>query len=120
MLPLLLAFATLILFQLAGEVIARWLSLPLPGAVVGMVLLFVALVIRGDAPAPLRRIASGLLQHLMLLLTPIVAGVVMHTERVSREWLPFLVSNVAGGAITLIVTALVLGAMLRRQEAEDA
>jgi putative effector of murein hydrolase LrgA (UPF0299 family) len=121
MFSLLLAFATLILFQLAGEVVVRWLSLPLPGAVVGMVLLFIALVVRGgDAPAPLRRVSSGLLQHLMLLLTPIVAGVVMHTERVSREWLPFLVSNAVGGAVTLVVTALVLGAMLRRQGAEDA
>lgn len=120
MFPVLLAFAVLVLFQLAGDFLARWLSLPLPGAVIGMVLLFVALVIRGNAPAPLRRVAGGLLQHLMLLLIPIVAGVVLHTERVMREWWPFLVSNAVGGAITLAVTAFVLQAMLRRKGANDA
>jgi putative effector of murein hydrolase LrgA (UPF0299 family) len=120
MLPVLLAFAVLVLFQLAGEVVARWLGLPLPGAVIGMVMLFIALVIRGSAPEPLKRVSIGLLQHLMLLLTPVVAGVVMHTERVSKEWLPFLLSNVVGGAITLVVTALVLRALLRRQGTEDA
>jgi putative effector of murein hydrolase LrgA (UPF0299 family) len=120
MLPVLLAFAVLVLFQLAGEVVARWLGLPLPGAVIGMVMLFIALVVRGSAPEPLKRVSTGLLQHLMLLLTPVVAGVVMHTERVSKEWLPFLLSNVVGGAITLVVTALVLRALLRRQGAEDA
>ncbi|QEI09136.1 CidA/LrgA family protein [Pigmentiphaga aceris] len=116
---MLLAFATLVLFQLAGEFLARWLDLPLPGAVVGMILLFVALVIRGQAPAPLRRVASGLLQHLMLLLIPIVSGVVMHTERVMREWWPFLVSNAVGGAITLAVTAIVLRAMLGRKGTDN-
>ena len=119
MFSVLLAFAVLVLFQLAGDVVAHWLGLPLPGAVIGMVMLFVALVIRGSAPAALRRVSSGLLQHLMLLLTPVVAGVVMHTERVSREWLPFLVSNVVGGAVTLVVTALVLRALMRRQGADD-
>lgn len=118
MFPVFLAFATLVLFQLAGEWLARWLGLPLPGAVIGMVLLVIALIIRGSAPAPLRRVAGGLLQHLMLLLIPIVAGVVMHTESVMREWWPFLVSNAVGGAITLGVTALVLRAMLRRTEVD--
>ena len=120
MFPLLLAFAALVLFQLAGEFLARWLNLPLPGAVVGMVLLFIALVIRGQAPAALKRVAAGLLRHLMLLLIPIVAGVMMHTERVMHEWWPFLVSNAVGGAITLAVTALILQALLRRKGAEGA
>jgi putative effector of murein hydrolase LrgA (UPF0299 family) len=120
MLQVLFAFAVLVLFQLAGEFLARWLGLPLPGAVIGMVLLFVALILRGKAPEPLRRVAGGLLQHLMLLLIPIVSGVVLHTDRVLREWWPFLVSNAVGGAITLGVTALVLQGLLRGKETGDA
>ena len=42
-----LTFTILLVCQLAGEVIARLLQLPLPGPVLGMVILFVGLVVRG-------------------------------------------------------------------------
>jgi hypothetical protein len=59
----------LLLFQLVGEVTVRWLKLPLPGSVVGMVLLFAVLVLRGGVPEHLRAASHTLLQHLMLLLS---------------------------------------------------
>ena len=38
-------------------------------------------------------------------------------ERVAREWRPFLLASVFGAAITLVVTALALKWLLRRQTA---
>ena len=51
------ALTLLLVFQLAGEVIARALALPIPGPVIGMALLFLALLVRGGRPrsAPPRR-----------------------------------------------------------------
>lgn len=47
-----LAHLTLLLScQLAGEVIARLFAIPVPGAVLGMMLLFLGLAIRGEVPA---------------------------------------------------------------------
>ena len=46
---MLAALATLLVCQLAGEVIVRALSLPLPGPVVGMALLFFAMLTRAPA-----------------------------------------------------------------------
>ena len=43
--------ATLLLFQLLGEVIVIVLRLPVPGLVVGMLLLFLALLWRGRSRA---------------------------------------------------------------------
>jgi holin-like protein len=42
--------ATLLCCQLIGEALARWLSLPVPGPVIGMALLFFALLLRGALP----------------------------------------------------------------------
>jgi hypothetical protein len=39
--------ATLLCCQLIGEALARWLALPVPGPVIGMALLFLALLLRG-------------------------------------------------------------------------
>lgn len=106
------AVAALLVLQLLGESIARVLGLPLPGALIGMLLLFVGLVWRGRVPDALARTGGTLLQHLMLLLVPSVVGVMMHFGRVAREWQPFLIACVVGAAVTLVVTALTFQWML--------
>ena len=111
------ALSWLLVFQLAGEAIVKALKLPLPGPVIGMLLLFAALVWRGGVADDLRDAGSALLQHLMLLFVPAVTGVVLHVRRVGEEWLPILAACIAGSAITLAITALVLQWLLRRRAA---
>jgi holin-like protein len=112
-----LAFAVLLVFQLLGEIAAQGLGLPVPGPLVGMLLLFAVLLVRGGMPGPLRDTANLVLQHLMLLFIPAVTGVMMHFERVGREWLPFVGACVIGVILTMTMTALVLKAMLRGSKA---
>lgn len=107
------AFAALLVFQLAGETLAQTLGLPVPGPLVGMLLLFVALLTYGRLPEALREASGALVRNLMLLFIPSVAGVMLHFERVAREWLPFVAACVLGAAVTLAVTALTLRLMLR-------
>ncbi len=110
------AFAILLVFQLIGEVAVQVLRMPLPGPLVGMLLLFGALVWRGGVPDSLRETAGSLLRHMMLLFIPAVAGVMMYFDRVSAEWLPFFAAGIGGAAITLALTALTLRWLLRRRE----
>jgi holin-like protein len=107
-------FLWLLLFQLVGEVTVRWLTLPLPGPVLGMLALFVVLVIRGVAPDHVRAAGSALLQYLMLLLVPATAAVVIHLDRVGAVWLPLVMGAVGGAAVTMAVTALTLRLLLAR------
>jgi putative effector of murein hydrolase LrgA (UPF0299 family) len=107
------AFALLLVFQLIGEVAVQALALPLPGPLLGMLLLLATLVVRGALPEALADAARSLLSHLMLLFIPAVTGVMMYFDRIGREWLPFLAACVLGAAVTLVVTALTLRWMLR-------
>jgi holin-like protein len=110
---MLYAITTLFLCQLAGELLVQWLSLPIPGPLIGMLLLFVALLVRGAVPEALSETSSHLLRNLMLLFIPAVTGVMLHFERVGREWLPFLAAGIVGAAFTMTVTALTLRWMIR-------
>jgi putative effector of murein hydrolase LrgA (UPF0299 family) len=110
---MLYAITTLFLCQLAGELLVQWLSLPIPGPLIGMLLLFVALLVRGGVPEALSETSSHLLRNLMLLFIPAVTGVMLHFERVGREWLPFLAAGIVGAAFTMTVTALTLRWMIR-------
>ena len=108
------AFLALLVLQWVGEVLVQALGLPLPGALVGALLLLVGLLLLGRLPKALEQTSGALLQNLMLLFIPIVAGVMRHFERIASEWLPFLASGIGGAVLTLLVTAAVFRWLLQR------
>lgn len=106
--------AWLLLCQSAGEVLARLLQLPLPGPVLGMLILFVALRWT-RVRAPVGAAADALLAHLSLLFVPVGVGVMTHLGLLSQYGVRMLVAIVLSTWIGLAVTALVLRALLRRE-----
>lgn len=106
-------FLTLLLVcQLAGTALEEALHLPVPGAVIGMAILFAGLVIRGGLPEGLRRTAHGLLDHLSLLFVPAGVGVMQQLQLLKGEWLPILGALVGSCVVTIAVTGLVMQAVL--------
>ena len=113
---MLAALTLFLVFQLVGEVTARALALPIPGPVIGMGLLLLALLLRRGPGEALRQSAGNLLQHLSLLFVPAGTGIVLHGERLAREWLPLLVALVGSTALAMAVSALVLRALWQRRQ----
>jgi len=109
------ALAALLVCQLAGEVAARALGLPVPGPVIGMVLLFAALMLRGrEAPKDLTRTADGLLGNLGLLFVPAGVGVVIHLPVLARDWAPISLAILAGTLAAIAATGRLAQWLLRR------
>lgn len=111
------ALTLLLVFQLVGEVLVRAIELPIPGPVVGMGLLLVALVIRGGPGLELRTTSNGLLQHLSLLFVPAGTGVMLHFRRLADEWLPLMVALAVSTVLAIAVAALLLNALTRHGRA---
>jgi holin-like protein len=109
------ALATLLLCQLAGEIAARGLGLPVPGPVIGMVLLFVALLLRRerDTPQALGRVADGLLGNLGLLFIPAGVGVILYLPLLARDWAPISLAIVLGTLASIAVTGRLAQSLLR-------
>lgn len=110
------AFALLLLCQLAGEILSHGFGLPLPGPVVGLLLLFAGLFV---APrfvevtsatindTTLGRATSGLLQHLSLLFVPAGVGVIDHLSLLNSYGPVLFLALLVSTALALCVTALV-------------
>lgn len=64
------SLAVLLLFQLLGEIAVQFSSAPMPGPVLGMVMLALVLSLRGEVSQRLRQNCQDLLAHLSLLLDP--------------------------------------------------
>lgn len=108
--------AALLLCQLAGELLARALALPVPGPVLGMGLLLLALLARRGVPPPegLARPADGLLANLGLLFVPAGVGVVMHLDVLAAEGWPIALAVLGGTLLVLGTTGLVAQRLLRQ------
>ncbi len=109
----------LVLFQLAGELIARGLDLPVPGAVVGMLLLFIALLLRKPSEtAGVIRLADSMLRHLQLLFVPPAVGIVTYLAAIRDDALPMVGALVGSWLAGLATVALLVTLTTRRGEVE--
>jgi holin-like protein len=111
--PVLQGFAVLLLFQLIGEVLERVASLPVPGPVVGMVLLLVALEAGLPGQDDLRTASSAALAFLSLLFVPAGVGIIEHLPRLAQEWPALGASLVVSTAATVGVTGWVAERLTR-------
>lgn len=100
-------FTVLLGYQCLGELIAYAGNLPIPGAVIGMVLLLVSLSLRPGFSSALESDALALLRFLPLLFVPAGVGIMVFADRVAHDLLPIAVSVVTCTALTIVVTALV-------------
>jgi len=73
----------ILIFQGLGEIISKVLGLPIPGPVIGLVLLLATLLIRGKIDPDLDIVASAFAQHLGLLFIPAAVGVVMFVPKLA-------------------------------------
>ena len=97
----------LLLCQSAGEALARLLHLPLPGPVLGLLLM--ALLLQWPAVrGPVEAAAMPLLQHLSLLFVPVGVGVVAHLGLITQYGPRMLLALLLSTWVGLLVTALVL------------
>lgn len=111
--------AVLLILQATGEAVARALSLPFPGPVVGLVLLLPALAF-GPLRTPVAAAAEVLLGHLSLLFVPVGVGVVTHLAVISEHGLRLLAVIVVSTWIGIVVTALTLRALSRPGASREA
>lgn len=117
------ALATLLVFQLVGEALVRVLTVPVPGPVVGMALLLLALVLRPAWAGAIRPTAQTLLQHLSLLFVPAGVGVMLHLQRLGDEALAIGVALVISTWVGLASAALTMAWLMKHtappQEKDD-
>ena len=108
----------LLLLQSVGEALARVAHVPLPGPVIGMLILALALNV-GFIRTPVAAAADLLLAHLSLLFVPVGVGVMTHLGLIGTYGLRMLGVIAASTWIGLAVTALVLAPFVRGGHGPD-
>ncbi len=108
------ALAVLLVCQLLGEALVRSLALPIPGPVLGMALLLLALVWRPLMLAAIKPTTQTLLQHFSLMFVPAGVGVMLHLQRLDDEALAIGVALVVSTWVGLASAAITMAWLMKR------
>ncbi|MDA9076418.1 CidA/LrgA family protein [Burkholderiaceae bacterium] len=106
--------AWLLALQALGELLGRALGLPIPGPVIGLLLLLVALRLP-SIQASVGEAANFLLSHLSLLFVPVGVGVMTHLGLLEAHGGRVVAVIVLSTWVGLGATAWPLHWLLRRQ-----
>ena len=110
------SLAIILCCQLAGEILARLTGLPVPGPVIGMVLLLGLLLARQKAGSllpqsvrdgQLESTATGLLAQLSLLFVPAGVGVIQRLDILGQYWFPLALALIVSSVLGIVVAAYV-------------
>ncbi|MFC0341124.1 CidA/LrgA family protein [Paracoccus niistensis] len=113
------ALVTILGFQLVGEIASRGLHLPLPGPVVGLVLLLAAMRLRPELADWLRPVGQGVLAHLSLFFVPAGVGIVAHLPLLRHQGLALLAAIVVSTVLALVAGAAVFTLVARWTGSEE-
>lgn len=105
----------LVLFQLLGTALNHLLVPILPGPIIGLLLLLVFLIARGEVGKPLNEAASSLLRYLPLLLVPPAVGVMVYAKDIAADFWAIVGALVLSCLLTLVFVGVLMQKLIERQ-----
>ena len=109
------ALTLILVCQLVGEIVTRLTRMPVPGPVIGMVILFCILYFyHGETPHEVETVGGFLLRYLALLFVPAGVGVITNLDLLMKSFGPIAGVVVIGTLVTIAVTGVLMQFINRR------
>lgn len=114
-------FLTLLLFQGIGEALSHFTGLPIPGPVIGMLLLFGYLQFSGrELTSGLGDTAHLMIRWLSLMFVPACVGFFFLTNIASDQWLAIVAVVVISTLVTMVAAALLMKHLIMQNLMADS
>lgn len=90
-----------------GEFIAWLASIPVPGSIIGMLILTTLLQLKVVDIESVRSFSRFLVSNMAFFFVPPGVALMLYFDLIAAEWLPITVATVASTAIVLVITGAV-------------
>lgn len=107
------ALLAILACQLIGEVVTYSLHLPIPGPVLGMLLMVVGFAVSPRLLALVRPIARAILDNLLILFVPAGVGAAVQLGKLGDQTLPVVLAVVISTILAIVVGAAVFAGVAR-------
>lgn len=110
------SFLLIMIFLVMGEVGSSALDLPVPGAVIGMFLMFLYLCAKGTISDDMQKTSDFFIKYIALFFIPAGAGVSLYFSLIAQEWLVIIVASMVSTIFTLLSVALVFNLLRDKKD----
>ncbi len=102
------AIVTLFLCLAIGNAINKLTGVPLPGGVIGLVLMLILLIWRGGPDQPLKDTSHFLLRNMTVLFIPASVGLITQLQALKQDAIPIGIAIIVSTVLGMAVTALIM------------
>ncbi len=103
-----LGLAIILGFLFTGQAISKLSHLPVPGSVLGMIMLTLALMSGIVKLEQVEEVGTFLIKNMSVMFIPPGVGVILYWSLVKKQFLPISVALVVSFALTIVLTAKVV------------
>ncbi|EHI74131.1 CidA/LrgA family protein [Streptococcus tangpeifui] len=111
-------FMIILIFSLVGEIISTVFNLPIPGSIIGLILLFVALEVKLVRLRHIYTVGKFMLDNMTILFLPAGVGIMQYFKVIIPNLLPILIITLGALVINLLTIGLIVTWIKNRFEGD--
>ncbi len=115
----LIQFGIILLVTLLGDFFYTHMNLPIPGNVVGMLLLLFFLLTGVLKLSMIEEVSNFMLKHLSFFFIPAAVGLITCFSVLEGKWTALVVISIVSTFIIAVVTGMTVQIMMKRRQTGD-
>lgn len=105
-------FGIILLVSFVGEVLEKWIPLPIPASIYGIILLFLCLKLRIIPHESVHETGKFLIEIMPLMFIPAAVGLLETWDVIAPAWLEYVAVTVLSTWIVMIISGVAKGIAL--------
>lgn len=114
-----LQLAVILAICLAGEILHRVLHIPVPGNILGMLILLFLLCFKVIRPEQIENVTKFFLNHLAFFFLPASVGLLAARNQLQGQWILLLLLCIGATIATMAATGRTAQALRKRKEERE-
>lgn len=108
-------FGIILLISFVGEILEKWIPLPIPASIYGIILLFLCLKLNIIPHEALHETGKFLIEIMPLMFIPAAVGLLETWDVIAPAWLEYVAVTVISTWVVMIVSGRVTQFVIRRK-----
>lgn len=108
-------FGIILLISFVGEILEKWIPLPIPASIYGIILLFLCLKLNIIPHEVVHETGKFLIEIMPLMFIPAAVGLLETWDVIAPAWLEYVAVTVISTWVVMIVSGRVTQFVIRRK-----
>ena len=106
-------FGIIIFLSLLGEVLHKFVPLPIPASIYGIIILFLCLELKVISVSAIKEISSFLIEIMPIMFIPAAVGLMDSWQTIKASWISYTVITIISTIVVMIVSGKVVQLIIK-------